>query len=530
MQSQTRSRRAAESLRRLGSASLRLCVSNFASFYSAALRLCVRFLAGFLLTMILVSSAAAAPPEGSIRLSPEQRQMIGVTSGTVERTALKKTIRVVGHVDFDERRLTDVTFKVSGWVQDLFVDYTGKAVRKGEPLLTLYSPDLVTSQEEYLLALQTRDQLAHSSLLEARTGSQGLVEAARRRLLLWDLTPQQITALEERGTPQTYLTLSAPASGIVVEKMVVKGMRVEPGMKLYRIADLSTVWLYADIYEYEVPLVREGQEVTISLSYYPGETFRGTITYIYPYLDTQTRTNKVRLEFANPQGKLKPGMYANSEIEINLGPTLTVPESAVLQSGLRQLVFVEQGQGVFAPREVKLGVKADSRFAVLDGLTAGERVVTSGNFLLDSESKLQSATSMMGMMGAIGMGDWKMESARPMEMGAQTAQAKPVEKKVGALSVTVSTAPESAKLGDNTLRIEVKDSAGQPVTDAAVSLEYTMDMPGMLIDKAAAKHVGSGVYESSVRFTMAGPWGVTVSIRRAGQPEVRERFALSVGQ
>jgi len=498
--------------------------------FSAPLRLRVRFLAGFLLIMILVSSAAAAPPESAIRLSPEQRQMIGVTSGTVERTALKKTIRTVGRVDFDERRLTDVTFKVSGWVQDLFVDYTGKRVRKGEPLLTLYSPDLVTSQEEYLLALRTRDQLAQSSLPEARNGSQGLVEAARRRLLLWDLTPQQINALEERGTPQTYLTLHAPISGIVVEKEVVKGMRVEPGMRLYRIADLSSVWLYADIYEYEVPLVREGQEVTISLSYYPGEAFSGKITYIYPYLDTQTRTNKVRLEFANPQGKLKPGMYANSEIEINLGPTLTVPESAVLQSGLRQLVFVEQGQGVFAPREVKLGVKADSRFAVLEGLTAGERVVTSGNFLLDSESKLQSATSMMGMMGAIGMGDWKMESARPMEMGAQTAQAKPTEKKVGTLTVTVSTATESAKLGDNMLRVQVKDSAGQPVTDAAVSVEYTMDMPGMMIDKANATHAGAGVYEAPVRFAMAGPWGVTVSIRRSGQVEARERFTVSVGQ
>ena len=471
-----------------------------------------------------------AAAQATIRLSPEQRQMIGITYGTVEQIVLKKTIRAVGRVDFDERRLTDVTFKVSGWVQDLFVDYTGKAVRKGEPLLTLYSPDLVTSQEEYLLALQTRKKLAHSTLPEAVNGSQGLVEAARRRLLLWDLTPHQLTALEERGTPQTYLTLHAPSSGTVVEKEVVKGMRVEPGMRLYRIADLSTVWLYADIYEYEVPLVREGQEVTISLSYYPGETLSGKITYIYPYLDIQTRTNRVRLEFANPQGKLKPGMYVNSEIEINLGTTLTVPESAVLQSGLRQIVFVDQGQGVFAPREVKLGVKADSRFAVLGGLTAGERVVTSGNFLLDSESKLQAATSMMGMMGAIGMGDWKMESARPMEMGAQTAQAKPVEKKVGALSVTVSTSPESAKLGDNTLRIQVKDSAGKPVADAAVSLEYTMDMPGMMIDKADTKHVGGGIYEAPVRFSMAGPWGVTVSIRRPGQVEARERFTVSVVQ
>lgn len=472
----------------------------------------------------------APTTQATIRLSPAQRQMIGVTSTAVEQTALKKTIRAVARVDFDERRLTDITFKIGGWVQELFIDYAGRRVRKGEPLLTLYSPDLVTSQEEYLLALRTRDQLAQSSLPEARNGSQGLVEAARRRLLLWDLSPQQLKTLEERGTPQTYLTLAAPASGVVVEKMVVKGMRVEPGMKLYRIADLSTVWLYADIYESEVPLVREGQKVTISLSSYPGETFSGTITYIYPYLDTQTRTNKVRLEFANPQGKLKPGMYANSEIVMSLGATLTVPESAVLQSGLRQVVFVDQGQGVFAPREVKLGTKADSRFVVLDGLTAGERVVTSGNFLLDSESKLQSATSMMGMMGAIGMGDWKMESARPMEMGTQTAQAKPTEKKVGTLTVTVSTAPDLAKLGENTLRIHVKDDAGKAVTDAGVSLDYTMDMPGMLIDKATAKHVGEGIYEAPVRFTMAGLWGVTVSIQRPGLAEVRERFTISVGQ
>jgi Cu(I)/Ag(I) efflux system membrane fusion protein len=477
-----------------------------------------------------MAEEGAPPTQATIHLSPAQRQMIGVTSATVEQTTLKKTIRAVARVDFDERRLTDVTFKIGGWVQDLFVDYTGRRVHKGEPLLTLYSPDLVTSQEEYLLALHTRDQLAQSSLPEARNGSHRLVEAARRRLLLWDLTPRQIQALEERGTPQTYLTLTAPASGIVVEKMVVNGMRVEPGMKLYRIADLSNVWLYADIYEHEVSLVRVGQTVATSLASYPGETFHGKIIYIYPYLDTQTRTNRIRLEFANLEGTLKPGMYANSEIEIDLGTPLTVPDSAVLQSGLRQLVFVDQGQGVFTPREIKVGVKADSHFVVLDGLAAGERVVTSGNFLLDSESKLQSATSMMGMMGALGMADWKMESARPMDMGSQTAQAKPSEKKVGVFKVTVSTTPETAKLGENTLRLQVKDGTDKPVTDAVVNLEYTMDMPGMMIDKATAKHVGEGVYEAPVRFTMAGPWGVTVSIQRGGQPEVRERFSVAVSQ
>ncbi len=509
---------------------------------------------GFLLSLPFVCSPKAAAPEGAqaesatpshtppargsettapqpaVHLSPAQRQMIGVTSAPVARTKLKKTIRAVARVDFDERRLTDVTFKVSGWVQDLFVDYTGKFVRKGEPLLTLDSPDLVTSQEEYLLALQTRDQLARSSLLEARTGSQGLVEAARRRLLLWGLTPQQITTLEKRGTSQTSLTLAAPASGTVVEKMVVTGMRVEPGMKLYRLADLSTVWLHADIHEDEISLVRVGQPVAISLASYPGETFHGAVIYIYPYLDTQTRTNRIRVEFANRQGKLKPGMSANSEIEMDLGTPLTVPDSAVLQSGLRQLVFIDQGEGVFAPREVTLGVKADSRFVVRAGLTAGERVVTSGNFLLDSESKLQSATSMMGMMGALGMADWKMESARPMEMGSQPARATPTEKTVGVFKVTVATTTEAAKLGENILRIQVKDDTGRSVTDAAIRLDYTMDMPGMLIEKATATHAGAGVYEAPVRFTMSGPWGVTVSIQRPGQAEARERFNVAVSQ
>jgi Cu(I)/Ag(I) efflux system membrane fusion protein len=177
---------------------------------------------------------------------------------------------------------------------------------------------------------------------------------------------------------------------------------------------------------------------------------------------------------------------------------------------------------------VKLGVKADSQFAVVEGVTAGERVVTSGNFLLDSESKLQAATSMMGMMGAIGMGDWKMESVRPMEMGTHTAPARPTTKEIGSLIITVSTVLDTAKLGENILRIQVRDKAGKPVTDATVSLDYTMDMPGMLIDKAAAKHVGEGEYEAPVRFTMAGPWGVTVSVQRHGQAELREQFTVNV--
>jgi Cu(I)/Ag(I) efflux system membrane fusion protein len=473
-----------------------------------------------------------APQRAPIQLNSTQQQLIGVTYGTVEKRPLTRVIRTVGRVDYDERKLAEVTLKIVGWIQDLYADYTGKLVKKGQPLFTLYSPDLVTAQEEYLLALRTRAQLYNSSVPEARESADSLVRASRNRMLLWDLTAAQVRALEESGQPQLHQTIYSPLSGFIIDKTAFKGHRVEPGMILYKIADLSTVWVYADIYEHELPFVRVGQEAKVSLSYYPGEVFIAKATYLYPYLDEKTRTGKVRFELANtPDWKLKPAMYATTELAVPLGERLVVPEPAILDSGTRQIVFVDKGQGRFAPQEVKLGDRVDHYVEVLGGLMAGERIVTSGNFLIDSESKLQAAESMMGMMGAIGMGDWKMESAKPMGMGGgMVAKAGPQEKAVGGLTLRVSTAPEPAGLGDNTLRVEVKDAQGNPVTDAAVTLEYTMDMPGMMIDKAPAAHNGGGVYEAKVRFTMAGPWGVTVRVQRPGQAELRERFTVNASQ
>lgn len=475
---------------------------------------------------------SSSPPSqrAPVRLSPTQQQLIGVTYGTVEKRDLTRNIHTVGRVEYDERKLTLVALKTAGWVQDLYVDYTGELVKKGQPLFTIYSPDLVTAQEEYLLALRTRKGLKDSRVPEAVESAESLARVSRNRLRLWDLTQQQIRALEETGESKLYQTMYSPAGGFVIEKMVYKGQRVEAGMTLYKIADLSTIWVHADIYEYQIPFIRKGQEAAITLTYYPGKQWRGTVDYIYPYLDTQTRTNKVRFIFPNPELQLKPGMYADMDLKVGLGEQLSVPESAVLHSGMRKLVFINHGQGRLEPREVTLGVKADGYWEVLNGLQAGEQIATSGNFLIDSESKLAAAESMMGMMGAIGMGDWQMESAKPMEMGGQVAQAKPAEKQVGSLTIGVSTAPESAKLGDNTLRVQVKDNAGKPVTDAAVSVEYTMDMPGMMIDKAQASHTGGGLYKAKIRFTMAGPWGVTASVKRPGQAEVRERFTVNVSQ
>jgi len=472
------------------------------------------------------------PEEGfaraPIRLDGNQQQAIGLTYGTVERRPLEQVIRTVGRFDYDERKLAEVTLKVEGYIGDLFVDYTGKPVRKGDPLFTIYSPDLVTAQEEYLLAHETLGRLGGSNVPGALDSARSLVRASRERLRLWDLADQQVRALEESRKPELYQTIYSPISGVVIEKMAFKGHRTEPGMPLYKIADLSTVWVYADIYEYELPFVQVGQEARITLAYYPAEEWTARLTYVYPSIDPKTRTAKVRFELPNSgKHQLLPEMYGNVELHVPAGERVAVPETAVLDSGRRQVVFVASTDGQLVPRDVKLGSRFDDYVEVLEGLSPGERVVTSANFLVDSESKLQAAESMMGMMGAIGMGDWKMESARPMEMGGQAGPGQE-ERRVGDVMVAVSVAAGPAKVGENAIRVHVRDASGAPVKGAAVSFSYTMDMPGMSIEQARAQERGDGMYEGSARFTMAGPWGLVVEIERPGKPPAREKFTLRV--
>lgn len=333
---------------------------------------------------------------GTVQITPERQQLIGVRVGKVEMRPLEKVIRTVGKVDYDERRVVTVSPKIGGWIEDLYVDFTGRFVRQGEPLLTIYSPELVSTQEEYLIALRAKQDLLKSPFSEVVSSGESLAESARRRLKLWDISEGQIKALEESGQPRKTLTLYAPYSGFVLEKMAYKGMNVMPGMALFKLADLSTVWLYADIYEYELPFIRLGQQASIQLSYLPGEIFSGKVIYLYPSLNPETRTAKVRFEFQNPHGKLKPEMFANVEIKVPLGRRLVVPEGAIIDTGLRQMAIVDKGDGYFEPREVKVGAKVDHYYEVTMGLKAGERVVTSANFLIDSESKFKEAVGAMG--------------------------------------------------------------------------------------------------------------------------------------
>jgi len=338
---------------------------------------------------------------GTVQISPERQQLIGVKFGTVEIRPLERVIRTVGRIDYDEKRTTTVSLKVGGWIEDLYVDFTGKYVRKGEPLLTIYSPDLVSTQEEYLLALAARKSLTKSSFPEVAGSGDSLADSARRRLKLWDINDDQIKALEESGQAKKTLTLYSPFSGFVLEKAAYKGMNVMPGVALFKLADLSVVWLYADVYEYELPFVRLGEQASVQLASMPGETFTGRAVYIYPSLNPETRTAKVRFELPNPHGKLKPEMYANVEIKVHLGQKLAVPEGAIIDTGLRQVAIVDKGSGYFEPRKVKVGSKVEGYYEVIEGLKAGERVVTSANFLIDSESNLKEAVG--GMAGMPGM-------------------------------------------------------------------------------------------------------------------------------
>jgi len=484
--------------------------------------------------------------EAPIHLDQAQRQMIGLTYGVAERKPVEKVIHTVGRFDYDERKLAEIVLKVSGYIQDVFVDYTGKSVKKGDPLFSIYSPDLVSAQQEYLLARENARALSDSDVPGARESADSLLRASRERLRLWDLNDAAVAALERSGKPKLAQTIYSPISGVVTEKAALKGHAVEPGMVLYKIADLSTIWVYGDIYEYELPLVHVGQEATISLSYDPTAHFTARVSYISPTLDPKTRTAKVRFELKNSaEHVLRPEMYGTVELHVRLGERLIVPSTAVLDSGRRQVVFVDGGDGRLMPRQVKVGDRFDDTLEIVDGLQPGERIVTSGNFLVDSESKLQAAESMMGMMGAIGMGDWKMESAKPMDMGgggatvpiepppatpaaAPSAQT-PQEKQVGDLLVAVSPASEPTTKGDSTIQVRLRDANGQPVTGTKVSFTYTMDMPGMRIEQSEAKEVGNGLYQGTARFTMAGPWGLVVQIERSGMPAAREKFTVRVG-
>ncbi|MBI9083644.1 MAG: efflux RND transporter periplasmic adaptor subunit [Desulfobacterales bacterium] len=336
-------------------------------------------------------------PTSTIRIDPVTLQNMGVRTERIARRPLVKTIRAYGTVSYDERRAHAVTTKFSGWIEKLHVDFIGDRVVKGQPLFDIYSPELVTTQEEYLIALAQQQALSQSPYEAIRDNADRLLEASKTRLKYWDINDSQIQGLEKSGRPEKSVTVYSPVNGVVMKKMATAGSFVRAGQNQFDLVDLSRVWVDVEIYEYEMPWVRKGLPATMELSYIPGKTFKGKILYIYPYLSKKTRTARLRLEFANPNQSLKPDMYANIEIQSRIpGDFLVLPQQAVIDSGVRKIVFIAKGKGRFEPREVKLGVEVNNgEFQVLEGLTDGEDVVVSAQFMLDSESRLREAIQKM---------------------------------------------------------------------------------------------------------------------------------------
>jgi RND family efflux transporter MFP subunit len=363
----------------------------------------------------------SAMPVGTVQITPEKQQLIGVKYGEVERSGGSRTIRAVGKVAFDETRIQHVHTKVEGWIDRLFVDYTGQLVAKGQPLMTIYSPDMLASQQELLLAAKATDTMKSNPLPAAFDQSKSLLQAARRRLQLWDLSEAQIDQVLKTGQPIKNITLYSPDAGYVTERKAFPQLKVMPETDLYTIVNLDRVWIMADLFEYEAPNIHAGETASVSLQAVPGKTFAARINYIQPQLDPMTRTLKVRLDMDNPGLVFKPEMYVNVEFRVNLPVQLTVPADAVLDAGERKTVFIDRGNGFFEPRQVTTGERDGNRIQILSGLSAGERIVTSGNFLIDSESQLKAAAAGMGgMAGMPGMTNEPMNT--PKGQGGQPGE------------------------------------------------------------------------------------------------------------
>lgn len=449
--------------------------------------------------MQMPSPAPTAEQGAFFTVSPERQQLIGVQFSEVSYRTLEKTIRTVGRVELDQQKIAEVHPKISGWIEQVFVDYQWQHVRQGDPLFTLYSPDLVAAQEEYLLALKAQEGLGSSPFPKAAVGARSLLEDARARLRLWDITDEQIQELERTREVKRTLNLYSPISGHVVERNAFPRMRVTPDTKVYIIADHTSVWVHVDLYEDEIAWVHLGRTARMTLRAYPNRIFTGKVTFIWPHLDMITRTLKVRLEFPNPDLTLKPMMYSDVELHIPLGRRLAVPKTAVLPTGERNLVFVDRGEGQMEIRAILLGAETEQFYEVVRGLRLGERVVSAANFLIDAESQIQGAIAT-----------WQAQ-----ERAAPAAGEKPREE----FSVEIRE-PRQAQVGKNTLRLLVKDASGKPLENAEVELSMFMPQMGGMppMSASATLHtIGLGEYAGDIGIPIAGTWQTTVTLKKSGK-------------
>ena len=466
------------------------------------------------------ASGAGTPPAETplapVQLSAERLQSIGVKFGVVERKPVQDEIRATGTVAIDETRLSYVQTRISGHIEKVFADATYQYVRKGQRLFTIHSPELVVAEREYLLAKQNAKNLSQSTVPGVAAGAASLLDSSRERFEQWNIPEQEIARLESTGQVVDALEIDSPVSGYITERNALPNLNVQPETRLYTIADLSSVWVLAQIFQNDLGRIRVGAPTSLTLDSYPGRAFRGKVDFIYPDVDMTTRTARVRLLFSNPNLTLSPGMYVNVVLQVPLGNQLVIPVSGVLQSGTRQIVFVDRGAGYLEPREVQLGPQAGDQYIVLKGLKAGERIVTSANFLIDSESQLQAAIG----------------SFVPPPPGAGAAAAVNTPTAQSAAQIEFTTEPSTPRKGTNLYRVKLTGADGAPVTGAQVSVRSYM--PGMPQMGMAAMNVvtplsekGGGVYEGQVNLDSGGTWQLTVTAIKNGNAVATKQLSLN---
>jgi Cu(I)/Ag(I) efflux system membrane fusion protein/cobalt-zinc-cadmium efflux system membrane fusion protein len=451
-----------------------------------------------------------------VQLTPERMQSIGVMLGTAEYKQLNDDIRATGTVDINERLLSYVQVRFPGYIRKVFANATYQYIQKGEPLFTVYSPDLVATQQDYLLARQNQKAMSASSIDGVASGADSLSAAAERRLEQWDVPPSEIRKLKESGKAITDLTINSPTTGYITERNALPNMYVEPSTKLYTIADLSSVWVYAQVFQNDVSRIRPGDTAQITADSYPGHTFTGRIEDILPQVDMATRTVRVRLAIANPGLKLKPGMFVNVDLKAGLGRQLVVPASAVFQSGTRQLVFLNRGNGSLEPKEITVGPRVGDDFVVLKGLEAHQSIVTSANFLIDSESQLQSAAGSF--------------APPPPGAGANAPQGNAPA--AAQANIDFTTDPNPPQKGSNVFRVKLTEANGAPATGAQVTVTFYMAaMPamGMAAMNTTAKlnEKGAGLYEGNGSLGSGGTWQVTISAQKNGQVIATKQLSVN---
>ena len=466
-----------------------------------------------------MSSMQEHKPEtalAAVQLSPERMQSIGVKTGTVEYKLLNNDIRATGTVDIDERLQSYVQVRFPGFIRKVYANATYQYVRKGEPLFTIYSPDLVATQQEYLLARQNQKALSASTVDGVASGAASLSAAAEQRLQQWEVPQSELQRIKETGKPITDLTINSPVSGYITEYNALPNMYVEPSTRLYTVVDLSRVWVYAQVFQDDVGRLKPGDAVQITVDAYPGRIFHGNIDQILPQVDLATRTVRVRLIIQNPSLKLKPGMYVNCNLKSPLGRQLVVPASAVFQTGTRQLVFLNHGDGSLEPKDVVLGPQAGNDFIVLKGLQPHQQIVTSANFLIDSESQLQAAAG----------------SFMPPPPGAGNASPKTIGSSAAQINVDFTTDPYPPKKGTNAFHVNLMGPGNTPIAGAEVTVNFYMaGMPamGMAAMNTSSKLIddGNGLYEGTGALGSGGTWQVTITAQKSGQTIAEKRLRVN---